>query len=342
MKISDINSRVRAALEDPDATYITDNYITGHAQQAYEKLFNKLYVSDSQFDENIIEIPAVAAGTPDLSQYQASGGPLAMLCTPTLIEWKLSGMDSAYYRLAAGPLDAVRDLLSPGLPLLDSWSYSRRTILLSKFSVPLDLRVTGAFLFDPLNGDSELEMEIQCNVVLVHMICKAIAAARGNDKWVQYHAAEADEAWDDVFIAKVKDQQSRTRRLGRMSRGRRGRATIAGPFAGTTSSSSSVTMQIIEYLTNAAIQAGLQSLLAECFGGAAGITISLPAAAQTLANTQFIIKKMDATALGAVIVQRSGGDTIDGTTTFPLTNQFQYVTLVPDPLNNVWNVVANN
>jgi hypothetical protein len=219
MLTSDICDRVRACLDDQDGTYIDDAYILSHAQHQYEKLFNKLYLTDSQFDEIVVELPNVAAGTPDLSAYLADGKALALLVTPRFLEWKLAGQPAVNYRKADGPLDALRDQVPGGRPLLDSWVWSRRVIRLSTFSAALDLRITGTFLFEPLTSvDSPIQMDVRANVVLVYLIAEAIAIARGNPGWMAAYKEEKDDAFDDLLIAKVKEEQSRTERVARISR----------------------------------------------------------------------------------------------------------------------------
>jgi hypothetical protein len=72
-------------------------------------------------------------------------------------------------------------------------------------------------------------------------------------------------------------------------------------------------------------------------GGAGGITVSLPAPA-TWKGKIVVIKKMDP-ALGAVIVTPAAG-LVDGSPSYFLVNQNQYVRLHSDGVNA--NVVGNN
>ncbi len=95
MLVSDIVSRVAALLDDGEQTYCTDDWVLGFAQNEYEVLFNKLRLCGTEFDDVVIELPNVAAGTPDLSAFMASGQPLATLVQPRMIEWKPAGLPAS-------------------------------------------------------------------------------------------------------------------------------------------------------------------------------------------------------------------------------------------------------
>src|SRR5437763_15915523 len=110
MQLLDIATRVRAMLDGQDGTYCDDAYVLGHAQHAYDWIYNKLRLINSDCDEQIIILPAVAAGTPDLSGYMAAGQPLATPVQPRTVRCRLPGPDAASFRRADGPLDYVRDI----------------------------------------------------------------------------------------------------------------------------------------------------------------------------------------------------------------------------------------
>lgn len=219
MNLSDLVPRVQAKLDDEEGTYITPDYILAHAEQAYEELYNRMVSqgAGAQFDNERVVLPAVAP-TPDLSAFMVPGQPLASMVTPYLIEWKLAGLDDVNYLASAGPLDAPRDM-PQGTINLDSWSWIRRQLLLSKFIQALDLRITGKFLFDPLTSvDSSIQIAINANTALVYLICEAIGDARGNDKWSLKYGKKAESAIDDIVIPMVRGDQGKTHRLARMSR----------------------------------------------------------------------------------------------------------------------------
>jgi hypothetical protein len=218
MQLLDIIARVQSKCDDPDGTYLTSDYVMGFAQDAYEWLYDKMLTADSDFDQQVVILPAVAAGSPDLTQYQASGQPLATLVQPRMIRWRLPGQDATFFRRADGPLDYVRDMPA-GIPQLDSWAWMRFSVKLSNFSTALDLEVSGDFLFDTLTSpDSQLQISINANRVLACKIASEVGKARGNDKWVTIYGADADDAFDDLMLAMTRAKQAKTHRVGRISR----------------------------------------------------------------------------------------------------------------------------
>jgi hypothetical protein len=224
MQVTDIISRVQAKCDDRDGTYVTDDVVMGLIPEAYDWLFNKLEIADSQFDQSVVVLPAVNPSA-DLSQYQADGQPLASLLQPRMVRWRLVGQTALQWRRADGPLNTPRDMVDGGYPALDSWAWSRFTIQLSTFSVPLDLEITGDFLFDQLTSpDSQIALGKNMNRALSCKVAAELGKSRGNDKWATTYSADADEAVDDVIIAMVKARQADPARVGRITRGYYNRA----------------------------------------------------------------------------------------------------------------------
>ena len=95
-------------------------------------------------------------------------------------------------------------------------------------------------------------------------------------------------------------------------------------------------LQTISITGGINIQAGA-GVLVKATGGAGGITLTLPTAVGL--NNQACIKKVDS-GVGAVTIATTGGQTIDGSSSYLLVNQWQYVTIQSDGAN--WLIVANN
>lgn len=227
MQLSDIVKRVQAKHDDPDGTYVTPEYVTGFAQDCYEWLFGKLRLVGWDNTEEILMLPAVPAGLPNLDSYQVNGQPLAGMVQPRLIRWKLPGQDPTYWQ-EADLLDAPNDI-QDGANYLDSWAWLRYSIKLSNYSTALDLEITGEFLFDPLIAqESQIQISIAANRCLASKIASEAAKARRIPDWVKQYGDDADEAYDDLAIAMTKANQGKSRRLGRMSRrsGGSGGATV--------------------------------------------------------------------------------------------------------------------
>jgi hypothetical protein len=339
MQLKDIIAQVQALHDDEEGTYVTPELVASHAQLQYQKLYNKLYLSDSQFDEDVIEITGVPAGTPDLSAFLKSGQPLEFLVTPRIVEWKLPGLDDTNYRVAAGPLDAVRDV-SDGMPSLDSWAWIRRNLKLSKFATALDLRITCTTMFDALTDpDSVIQIDNFATVALAYLIALAIAQSRNMPNMVKEYRQEADDAFDDLMIAKVKGDQSRTRRLGRISRRvtERFQSFAAGSVLPSTDA---LVTQYFHTSQNFAVPDGIVYwAVVEGTGGAGGIDVSIPPAANCLGK-KITVQKMDASALGRVRCLPQGGDLFNGDAEYDLVNLNQFVTFESDGI--VWLITASN
>ena len=76
----------------------------------------------------------------------------------------------------------------------------------------------------------------------------------------------------------------------------------------------------------------------KCNATSGAFAITLPSAGLNESRI-LIIKKSDVSA-NVVTVTRAGSDTIDGLTTFPLTQQFDSVTLINDEDGDIWNVIG--
>jgi hypothetical protein len=68
-----------------------------------------------------------------------------------------------------------------------------------------------------------------------------------------------------------------------------------------------------------------------CTGGSGGITITLLTAVGN-GGCAFIIKKVDS-GIGAITIATTSSQTIDGSSTYQLTNQWQFVKVISDGSN---------
>lgn len=222
LQVKDIVTRVAAKCDDPDGTYVDFDYVMLFVDDTLDWLYGKLRLANTQFDEEVIVLPAVAAGTPNLDALMESGKALDGLVLPKFIRWKLPGQPTNYWRKADGPLDYPRDL-DPGGPYLDSWAFIRYSVLLAKFNTALDLELTGDFMFTPLTDpESYLTISSLANRTFSCKLASEVGKARGNQNWVTTYGADADDALDDLTIAMSKENQKKIHRVGRMNRSRTG------------------------------------------------------------------------------------------------------------------------
>jgi hypothetical protein len=229
MKVSDIVTRVQAKCDDLEGTYITPEYVLAFMNESYDWIYGKLRLTNADFDEEIVVLPGVQAGIPDLSAFQSNGQLLATLVQPRMIRWKLAGQPITNWCRADGPLDYVRDI-QPGIAALDSWAWIKYNIKLSNFNVSLDLEVTGDFLFDPLTDpDSQIQISIAANRCFACKIAAEIGKSRGNKNWITIYEADAIDALDDLAIAMTKADQAKTARVARMNRRGPGQSRLSTP-----------------------------------------------------------------------------------------------------------------
>jgi hypothetical protein len=216
--VATINQTIRALVEDPNGDYANDGFLQPLLTLEYTNIANELRLYAPDIDEYVVELPAVAAGTPDLSAFMAQNKPLYWLLSPREIEWKLAGTPATNYVDAEGPLDKLRDIAAPGIAALDCWSYTHLNIGLSSFSTPLDLRIRGEFLFPPLSSSSGV-VQIGQNTLPVfsYRIAKLIAIKRGNQQWVANYGLEANNSFDVVKQGLIHMRQSKSERVGRVN-----------------------------------------------------------------------------------------------------------------------------
>ena len=217
MNVTAVVTTVQSLCDDPDGTYIDFDYVLPLLNLNYGLVFNKLNTG-FDFDSAVVELPNIAANTPDLRAFTTTGQPLEFMTYPSTLEFKLSGQDATFYRTIGGPLEKPRDVLA-GNPYLDSWSFRGGIIFLSKFSSQIDLRIQGEFLFPPLTtGADEIRISKDIGGCLALKTAASVGKARGNPGWVTTYSKDYEDAFDDVNIKMAKFEQRKTQRVGSLSR----------------------------------------------------------------------------------------------------------------------------
>src|SRR5947209_14729027 len=108
MDLTTLKSRIRALVDDPDATYATDAFLLPLINQKYEELYNRMLSTGAEFERKVVELFNVPAQTQDLSAYTLTSQPLELMVQPLNLEWKMAGLDNTNYR-AASLVDRLRD-----------------------------------------------------------------------------------------------------------------------------------------------------------------------------------------------------------------------------------------
>ncbi len=87
--LGQVKARVRNLLDDPEGSYLTDDFLVPLICEVYDDANSQLASTQSSWDIALVEVPGIAPGTPNLASYQTGDGPLANLTDqPLRIDWK--------------------------------------------------------------------------------------------------------------------------------------------------------------------------------------------------------------------------------------------------------------
>ncbi len=221
---------MRALVGDPMADFTTDAYLTPLVNQVYADQTTQLMSeTGSSFNEAVRDVPAVPAGTTDLSAYQAAAmavaagnvaGPLNGLVNPITLETKPVGAPDNRYVEArrTGQLPNVSPASTYGASFWMQWEWRGFVIYLTPLNYAVDVRVRGEFSPPALVKDTD--------VLLVHprMVeataygtAAMIGMERNNDKWVATYGEQAVRVLDNLANMLVRAEQGTTTRIGRTS-----------------------------------------------------------------------------------------------------------------------------
>lgn len=216
MDLTTLKSRIRALVDDPDATYATDAFLLPLINQKYEELYNRMLSTGAEFERKAVELFNVAAQTQDLSAYSLAAQPLELMVQPLSLEWKMAGLDNTNYKTAS-LVDKVRDVTPD--QFISEWEFRSGIIYFTPCVLALDLRIRGDFLFSSLVSEGD---QVTAGKNFGHALAYGCAAliglVRGNQAWVQAYTMIQDNAIDDVMQYLTRKDQAKVRRVGRISR----------------------------------------------------------------------------------------------------------------------------
>ncbi|HUD21837.1 MAG TPA: hypothetical protein VMQ60_03250 [Acidobacteriaceae bacterium] len=218
-----VKGRVRSLVDDPRASWCTDDFLIPLVQDLYEDSSSQLVSTQSSWDIGVVEVPGIQPGTPNLSAQQVAGGMLAQLTDqPLRIDWKPAGQAAAYYLLI--PNYEVLPDIQPAQYML-GWEYRSDVIWLTPCTIEVDLRIRGEFDPPDLNEDaSVLTSHPRIGLAVSYGVGSLIGVIRGNKGWETSYNAKYEEIMDDIMTELVRSEQGQIRRIGRQSgRGGRGR-----------------------------------------------------------------------------------------------------------------------
>jgi hypothetical protein len=217
--LGQVKARVRSLLDDPDGSYLTDGFLVPLIGEVYDDANAQLASTQSSWDIGVVEVPGIAAGTPNLAALQTGTGPLATLTDqPLRIDWKPAGDDPAYYRLVRN-YEVLPDLQPRAA--MAGWEFRSEVIWLTKCSIAVDLRVRGEFAPPPLTDDaSVLLSHPRIGYVVAYGSAALVATVRGNEAWTRQYEQKALEGMDEIMESLVRAEQGQVRRAGRQTRHR--------------------------------------------------------------------------------------------------------------------------
>lgn len=225
MSVADIIQKVQVQFDALAEDWCDKDYIINFLEMHNEDVESLLEDLDLSYDTAVIVLPAVAAGTTDLSAFQVTGQPLANMMLPLALEWRLVGETDLQWR-PIPQVDKVIDVLvaTPGGPSatagIASYEWRGGIVYISPSSVATDIRIRDEQLPAVLDSDSAVYIKGLSNV-LAYGICEHIAMNRGGgvSKQAPWFHQKFEDAFTSVSDRMVKQEQVVPRRMaGRRSR----------------------------------------------------------------------------------------------------------------------------
>ena len=222
--ITRVQTEIGNATGEPDSDWTDADYILAKLATLSDDIANRLELLDLNYATVEVILPAVPANTVDLSAFQASGQPLAMMILPKSIEWRLVGESEEDWSFAP-QVDKVIDTdtgtgISPAVvasddPTLESWEYRAGILKTSPSMEILDLRVRFVAAAISLTNNSQAQVAGLTNAY-VYMACQHILEERASGVTVLSGTYEKryNRACADFEGLALKSQVSKMSRFG--------------------------------------------------------------------------------------------------------------------------------
>ena len=214
--LAQVKARVRILLDDPQGSYLTDDFIVPLINEVYADANSQLASTQSSYDINVVEVPGITPGTPYLSAQQSPGQIIGhLMAQPLRIDWKVAGNPPSTYQLVTN-YGVLADL-QPQQGMA-GWEYRSNVIWLTPSSIAVDLRIRGEFGFPPLSNDDDvLTSHPRIGYVVAHGTAALIAVVRGNPGWTTAYTAASTQGLDEIMEELVRSEQGQVRRIGRQT-----------------------------------------------------------------------------------------------------------------------------
>lgn len=224
MSLSLVISRVQVLFEAQGQKWCDKDYVVSFLAIHNEDVELQLDAIGLSYAEQDIILPAVPAGTSDLSTYQADGQPLGDMMSVYSVEWKRPGDPVTSFQ----PVERVDKVIDvdPNHPIegIQSYAWKGGLIQFSPSSIDVDIRVGCDLLPDVFQSDSDNYIKGLTNW-LSYGTAEMIAFSRGAgaSKLGTYFQQLKTKVADSIEETLVKQEQLVPRRFA----GRRSR--VAGP-----------------------------------------------------------------------------------------------------------------
>ena len=213
--LGDVIAEVQGLLGDPDGEWVTRDYILPFIGTTYRMQYLELKNASGRNLEQVVQLPAVDAGTNSLYPLQASGKALAGLTDPLQVWWKAAGaFDSCYSQ--GMPRETLPFSYSGGGPLYYVWRGNQLT--LTPLNFPVDLLVYGRFNPPPLTDDAQLLVvspDLQSPLALGTAALAGVE--RTNPAVLEGYAELATAGINNIAADLFRQKQAASKRLGRQA-----------------------------------------------------------------------------------------------------------------------------
>lgn len=226
--LGQVKSIVRSLVDDPGPSWCADDFVIPLINKVYKSANLKLVATQGSWDIDVVEVPGVTAGTPNMVAYQTGDGLIANLTDqPLRIDWKPAGNPSSQYQLVTN-YEVLPDIQPPQFPI--GWEYRSQVIWLTPCTIDVDLRVRGEFAPPALTNDNDVLISHPLiGSPVAYGVASLCGVVRGNKGWEISYAAMGQEEIDDILQEIVRSEQGNIRRIGSQTRGRgRGYGNFAG------------------------------------------------------------------------------------------------------------------
>ena len=206
----DVMMRVAGLVGDPYLDWLTPEYFSPLANQAYDTAVQYLEGTCAPYIEKVVVVPSVQIGIDEsnLVPYGIKSGgapettyPLKRLMKPRYVDYKIAGTPNNQYK----PVTEF-SILPDTPPQVTSGVF--------------DIRVRGDFKPQELISDDILvELHPNAGFALAFATAALIGMERPNQGWVQNYGSQAQDAWDAIAADIIRQQQHLTFRLGSPNRG---------------------------------------------------------------------------------------------------------------------------